>query len=230
MSASADTRRPLQSRRPDIAGGRAGRVRITDRLTVSATMTPDAMAEGLAFCAERYERLYRTHWLVPPDVLFVVKRGERIVSTAALELGSKRPEIDTEKYFLLTPGMRAFIDRHRQKVVEFGRFVSDDWAGTRAVVRASMAFGRQTGAEFFFAIAPPSVYLHMREDFDVPLCAVDVPVNKSVVQNDASWSSPPVNYFDSDVPPSVIFGIAPFADVAHAKLDAEFGAPPSFFV
>ncbi len=232
MSASANTRRPLQTRRapaPGRTGGR-GRVRLTERPTVSATITAEEMAEGLGYCADRYQETYNVHWVTRPDVLFVARRGERVVSTAALELGSKRPQIDAEKYFLLSPGMRAFIDNHRRRVVEFGRFASEDWAGTRAVVRASMIFARQAGAEFFFAFAPSGVFLHLRDTLGVPLCAVDVPVNELAVRMDKAWNVPPIGYFRRDDKPMLIFGIVPFTDVAQAKLDAEFGAPPSFLV
>ncbi len=205
-------------------------MRLTDAPTVTTTMTPDAMVEGLDFCAERYQATYNTHWVTRPDVLFVARRGDRVVSTVGLELGSKRSEIDAEHYFLLSPGMRSFIDSHRPRVAEFGRFASEDWAGTRAVVHASIAFMRQSGIEFFFAFAPPRVYLHMRDDVGIPLCSIDVPVNHLVVHTDTAWSVPPVDYFMREDPPNVVVGIVPFLDVADTKLAVESGTSPLSFL
>ena len=193
-------------------------------------MVPAAMAEGLEFCAERYREAYNAHWVTQPDVLFTARRGGRIVATAGLELGSKRPEIDAEHYFLLSPGMRAFIESHRPRVAEFGRFSSEDWAGTRAVVHASIAFMRQSGIEFFLAFAPPGVYLHMRDEVGIPLCSIDVPVNQLAVQTDTAWSTPPVDYFLCEQPPHVVIGIVPFLDVADTKLAVESGTSPLSFL
>lgn len=205
-------------------------MRITDSPTVSTTMIPADMTAGLEFCAARYQATYNAHWVTRPDVLFTARRGERVVSTVGLELGSKRPEIDAEHYFLLSPGMRAFIDSHRPRVAEFGRFASEDWAGTRAVVHACIAFLRQSGLEFFFAFAPPAVYLHMRDELGIPLCSIDVPVNRLVVQTDKAWNVPPADYFLRDDPPQVVMGIIPFCDVADTKLAVESGTSPLSFL
>ncbi|HXW58793.1 MAG TPA: hypothetical protein VEJ23_04880 [Solirubrobacteraceae bacterium] len=197
---------------------------------MSTTMVPDDMVPGLDFCAERYQATYNTHWVTRPDVLFTARRSGRVVSTVGLELGSKRAEIDAEHYFLLSPGMRAFLDGHRSRIAEFGRFASDDWAGTRAVVHASIAFMRQSGIEFFFAFAPPGVYLHMRDHLGIPLCSIDVPVNQLVVQTDTSWSVPPIDYFLREQAPHVVVGIVPFLDVVDHRLALESGTSPLSFL
>jgi hypothetical protein len=232
MSTSANTRRPTRNIRPGTSGVRPGqgRRRITEAPVVSTTTVPADMAEGLAFCATRYQATYEAHWVTRPDILFTARRGGRVVSTVGLELGSERAQIDAEHYFALSPGMRAFIDSHRPRVAEFGRFASEDWAGTRAVVHACIAYLRQSEIEFFFAFAPPPVYEHMRDDLGIPLCSIDVPVDQLRVQTDKAWNVPPTGYFRRENPPRVVVGIVPFLEPAESKLAVESGGSPLSFL
>ena len=111
-----------------------------------------------------------------------------------------------------------------------GEFASEDWAGTRAVVHASIAFMRQSGLEFFFAFAPPGVYLHMRDELGIPLSSIDVPVNRLVVQTTRPGMCHPPSTSCATDPPHVVVGIVPFFDVADTKLAVESGTSPLSFL
>jgi hypothetical protein len=227
---SASTREAKVDRSPPSVDGNgsAEQLDTDDRIEpieVVAATTPAAMAEGLQFCAEKYQETYSAHWIATPDILFIARRGGRVVSTAGVELGSRRPQIDSERYFLLSPGMRAFIDRNRSNLGEFGRFSSDDPAGTKAVIHRIIAFGRQSGIDFFFAWANPAVYTYVSKHVGLPLAAVDVPVNAAAVHMDTTWTAPPVNFFLREDPPRLLVGVVPFLDVAYARLSEEYGSP-----
>jgi Thermostable hemolysin len=201
-----------------------------DALSVSITAAGAAMDEGLEFCARKYQATYDAAWVAKPDLCFVARRGGRVVSTAALELGAKRPQIDTERYFRLSPGMRAFIESRRERIAEFGRFSSDDPAGTKAVILAAISFCRQAAIDYFFAWANPAVYTYVEREIGLSFSAIDVPVNEEAVRTDTTWTAPPVRFFLREDPPRLLVGIVPFLDVASWRLAADYGAPVSLLV
>jgi hypothetical protein len=228
MTATVTPRRPVRHKRLAPAAGSGSEDRVggdVDAVTIAATMATAAMSDGLGFCDEKYQETYHSHWVARPDILFVARKRGCIVSTAALELGSKRPQIDSERYFLLSPGMRTFIDDHRTRLAEFGRFASEDQEGTKAVIHAAVAFMRQAGIEFFFAWANPSVYSYVAHDIGLPLCAIEVPVNETAVRADTTWTVPPVDFFIREDAPHLLVGVVPFLDVANTRFATEYGAP-----
>ncbi|MGW2564271.1 thermostable hemolysin [Streptomyces sp. NPDC001514] len=187
--------------------------------------TGAAFAEGLRFCAEKYEAEYGASWISEPDVLFVARRDGRIVATAGLEIGARRPHLDTERYFRLTPGMREFIDRNRGRSGEFGRFSSYDPLAAQAVLHALISYCRQAGIEYLFAWTNPQVYAHGVKRLGVPFWALEVPIDEQEVRGDVHWTRPPLRFFLREDPPRLLLAIIPFFDLVNDRLAATYGRP-----
>ncbi|MFF8596713.1 hypothetical protein ACF061_35915 [Streptomyces sp. NPDC015220] len=190
-----------------------------------AVATGAAFAEGLRFCAEKYQAEYGASWISEPDVLFVARREGKIIATAGLEIGARRPRIDTERYFRLTPGMRGFIDRNRGRCGEFGRFSSNDRLGAQAVLHALISYCSQAGIEYLFAWANPQVHAHGAKRLGVPFWAVDVPIDEQEVRGDVHWTSPPLRFFLREDHPRLMLAIIPFFDLVNERLAAAYGRP-----
>lgn len=192
-------------------------------IIVSIAQTKDEIRAGMDFCGERYEKTYHTSWAVDPDILFVAKNQEGIVSTGALELGSRHQEIGAEKYFRLTPSMRAFIQNNRQQIAEFGRFSSIRRQGAQAVFHAAISYAQTHGIEYLFAWANPSVYTHLTENLDIPFWVIDVPVDSERVRVDDEWRTPPIGFFFRKEPPKLLLSVLPFWDLVNKKLASSYG-------
>jgi hypothetical protein len=198
-----------------------------DEITVKVATTEAAIREGLEFCAQKYAGAYKSSWAesAQPDVLFIACVNGEIVGTAALELGSRRDRIDTERYFRLTPRMRKFIDQKRDAVAEVGRFSSDDIAATRAVLHAAITYCQQVDVDFLFGWANPGVYAYVESEVGVPHWLIDVPVNKEAVETDTEWVEPPVEFFIRDDPPKLLLAVVPFLDLVNDRLSEQYGGP-----
>jgi hypothetical protein len=206
-------------------GGATTKKGDADDLVVKVANTRPTIEEGLEFCASKYQGVYHSSWASEPDVLFMACRGDEVVATGALELGANRDQIDTERYFLLTPRMRAFIENHRPVTAEFGRFASDDVTATKAILHAGITYCQQAGVEFAFAWANPGVYSYIQKDLGVSLWVIDVPVNVDAVESDENWVSPPVEFFIREDPPKLLLGVVPFWDIVNDRLSEQYGRP-----
>jgi hypothetical protein len=190
-----------------------------------AVATGAAFEEGLRFCAEKYEAEYGASWISEPDVLFVARRDGKIVATAGLEIGARRPRLDTERYFRLTPAMRGFIDRNRGRCGEFGRFSSNERLAAQAVLHALISYCRQAGIEYLFAWANPQVHAHGAKRLGVPFWAVEVPIDEQEVRGDVHWTRPPLRFFLREDQPRLMLAIIPFFDLVDRRLAAVYGRP-----
>lgn len=149
-------------------------------MTVETARTERQWQEGLNLCDQVYERTYAAHWLARPDVLFIARnRDGDPVATAGLELANQRPRIDSERYFQLSPRMRRFIDTHRDRIAEFGRFACAPRAsiqGSRAVFQAALKHCLDNHIDYLFAWARPAVARHGAQRLGVPFWTIDVPL------------------------------------------------------
>jgi hypothetical protein len=196
-----------------------------DELSVAMATTPAELAEGMAFCARKYQATYNTQWRVSPDLLFVARRGGRVVGTAGLDLGSNHAEISAERYYQLTPGMRSFIAQNRSRLVEFGRFSADDADASGIVLHAAMSYCQEKGIEFLIAWSNPRVYRHVFERCGVKVCVIDVPVDEQAVHADEAWATPPTGFFLRDPAPHLLVAIVPFLEPAVTVLGRKYERP-----
>lgn len=205
---------------------RAGGVSADAEHGIEVTVATGAeFTEGLRFCAEKYQAEYGSSWISPPDVLFVARRNGEIIATAGLEIGARRPYLDTERYFLLTPGMRGFIDRNRSRSGEFGRFSSNDRQAAQAVLHALISYCQQAGIEYLFAWANPKVHAHGANQLGVPFWALEVPINEEEVRDDMHWTSPPLRFFLRESRPNLLLAVIPFFGLVNEQLAAAYGRP-----
>ncbi|SIT12896.1 thermostable hemolysin [Alicyclobacillus vulcanalis] len=190
-------------------------------INVCIANTAEEIQKAMEFCGRKYEEAYGSRWKNAPDILFVAYENHEIVATLGLELGKNHREFGAERYFMLTPRMRAFLDTHRYTMGELGRFSSIRREAARAVFHAAITYALESGLEFLVAWANPGVYNHLASYHGIPFWVVDVPVNAAGVENDMEWTTPPRGFFFREEPPKLLLSIAAFWDLVNKKLAGE---------
>lgn len=192
-------------------------------LSVEVVRTEQQWQEGLDLCDSIYNHTYNAHWLARPDVLFIARTiGDGSpVATAGLELARQRHQIDSERYFRLTPRMQAFIDTHRDRIAEFGRFACSPQAavqGAQAVFQAALTYCLNNNVDYLFAWARPAVSRHGAKRLGVPFWVIDVPLNDEEIRTCGAWTSPPINFFYGHEQPQLLLAVMPFFELVTNRL------------
>lgn len=192
-------------------------------ITVAIARTPTEINLAMAFCGAQYERNYGTHWSVPPDLFFVARENGKIIATGGLTIAARHPQIASERYYHLTGEMTKFVQKHRDSIVEFGRFSSIKRLAAKAILHNVISFCRDEGLEFMLAWANPSVYKHTADTLGVNFWPITAQLNVDAALNDLRWASPPTGYFVRDNPPGLHMGIIPFWENVNASLAKDCG-------
>lgn len=179
-------------------------------LSVEVISNKQFMVEGMQFCANRYQTMYQTYWRSYPDVLFVARRSDQIVSTLGMELGIYHPHFGAERYFSLSPRMQSFLHEHRKHVGELGRFASQYQEGARLVFHAAIDYAYSHDLRYFIAWANPIVINHLHYTLGIPFWNLIVPVNRDAVEQDTQWIVPPREFFYRPDPPQLLFSVTAF--------------------
>lgn len=192
--------------------------------TLTQADPDEAWEQATTTCNARYDRVYGTHWIARPDILFIAHDEEGPAATAGLELGRLRESIDTERYFHLTPRMQEFIDVHRDSIAEFGRFTSEPRVsviGARAVLREVIRTCNDLGIEYLFAWSRPEVARHGASVLGVPFWTLDVPLDETTIRTCPYWQTPPVEFFFGKSTPRLLFAAVRFFDYVLKRLDTD---------
>lgn len=195
-------------------------------LTIQTLTQDDSDADwdqATVTCNARYDRIYGTHWIARPDILFVAHDEQGPAATAGLELGRLRQCIDTERYFHLTPRMREFINDHRNMIAEFGRFTGEPRVavlGARAVLREVIRTCNDLGIEYLFAWSRPEVARHGASVLGVPFWTLEAPLNEATITTCPYWVTPPVEFFFGKSTQRPLFAAVRFFDYVLQRLDA----------
>lgn len=196
----------------------------TSRISVSIAQTSEELEEALDFAGSVYERNYRTHWTVPPDLFFVAKENAEIVATGGLTFAALHPTISSERYFKLTDGMRRFIRVNRERIVEFGRFASIRTLSAKAILSTAVAYCALAEIDFIFSWATPHVSRYTCNQLGLNVWPIAVPLDLDSALRDPGWSSPPTGFFQQKQPPMLHLGVVPFWENAARILAQECGA------
>ncbi|WP_242144151.1 MULTISPECIES: thermostable hemolysin [unclassified Bacillus cereus group] len=193
-------------------------------ITVSIAHNNQEIQEAMDFCGKKYEDAYQTSWEIPPDILFVAKKGEQIVSTLGLEIGSLHDHIGAENYFHLTPKMKEFIENNRSNLAEAGRFSSINKSGAKAVFHAAISYCYQKDINYLFAWANPNIYTHLANNAKIPFWVIeDIELNIDFIKKDTGWRTPPTGFFIRDEPPRLLLSVLPFWEMVNHNLSNDYG-------
>ncbi len=198
------------------------------RINVSVARTQAEISEAMEFCGRQYERNYKTHWTVPPDLFLVAKEEGKVVATGGLTFANRHSQISSERYYYLTAAMVQFCQTHRQRIVEFGRFSSIKRPAAKAILHSTISYCMMEGFDFIFAWANPAVHKHTTDHLGLNFWPIDARLNLDAALNDSRWVSSPTGFFVRDNPPALHLGVVPFWENVNQAFAKECESVPFY--
>jgi len=165
-----------------------------------------------------YERLYSTHWAVPPDRFVIAERKGAVIATAGLLFAANHDVITSERYFDLDSSVERFFAEERPYIAEIGRLTSTTTDGLKAVLDQAVIECRKRNIRYLVGWTSSAVKVHLERNCGFIWQKLDAKLNLDRALADNDWVITPTGFFIRDDAPQLLMSII-LPNLAYAAKD-----------
>jgi hypothetical protein len=177
------------------------------RVVARCANGPTDVKRAMSLNGRIYERLYRTHWAVPPDLFVIAESDDVVVATAGLIFAGGHPDIPSEAYFDYGAAVARFFADERPRIAEIGRLTSTNTAALKAVIDTAVQECWRREILYMVGWTSPPVRAHLAEHCGIHFQHLDARLNVDRALQDKNWVTTPTGFFVRDDAPQLLMTV-----------------------
>jgi hypothetical protein len=193
---------------------------------ISVTLASSALdvQRAMSLNGRIYERLYETHWAIPPDCFVMAELKGVVIATAGLLFAINHDVIPSERYFQLGSSVARFFAEERPRIAEVGRLTSTTTEGLKAVLNRVVLECRKRGIGYLVGWTSAAVREHLERNCGFNFQKLDAKLNLARALTDDSWVIKPTGFFVRDDAPELLMSVIPLHPDSRIGEDGRIAA------